>query len=61
MKKKKLSLNTLKVKSFVTDLEADQANTAKGGFSEPPYCFTFPPQCPTVAPQVSCARVCILP
>jgi len=31
MKNKKLNLNELKVKSFVTDLGAEKANTAKGG------------------------------
>lgn len=31
MKNKKLSLNGLKVKSFVTDLHATDADTVKGG------------------------------
>jgi len=31
MKNKKLNLNELKVKSFVTDLEAGKENTVRGG------------------------------
>lgn len=32
MKNKKLSLNELKVKSFVTEFENDEIGTVKGGF-----------------------------
>ena len=35
MKTKKLNLNTLKVQSFVTDIEKDTVETIKGGFGDP--------------------------
>ena len=31
MKNKRLSLDSLEIKSFVTSMEGDQANTVKGG------------------------------
>lgn len=44
MKNKKLNLNELKVKSFVTDLEKSSANTAKGGLETWAPCITQPIQ-----------------
>ncbi|MGB3463839.1 MAG: pinensin family lanthipeptide [Cyclobacteriaceae bacterium] len=53
MKSKKLNLNELKVKSFVTEFDGEKQNTAKGGLPIPyiPYtigtCSTRDPQdCP---------------
>jgi len=39
---KKLNLNELKVKSFVTDLEKDKENTVKGGYVQPDTNKNFP-------------------
>jgi len=46
MKNKKLNLNELKVKSFVTDLENEKEKTVKGGgpFDTPVH--SFPLGCP---------------
>ena len=38
MKNKKLKLNELKVKSFLTDFEREKANTAKGGYPASFFC-----------------------
>ncbi len=46
MKSEKLSLGTLKVQSFVTELTGSRVKTAKGGFDgpsdAPPFCDSFP-------------------
>ena len=37
MKKKNLNLDSLKVESFVTDLEQEISNTVKGGTADPTF------------------------
>lgn len=55
MKKNKLSLKGLSVKSFVTDMDDEATQTAKGGFSS----FTFAHVCYTYNLIDSCGQVCI--
>lgn len=46
--KKKLSLNELKIKSFVTDLDSQSSQEIYGGSSCPPQCpASYYPHCPS--------------
>jgi len=47
MKNKKMNLNELKVKSFVTGFEDVESNTVKGG-------VTAFPACRSISPNTSC-------
>jgi hypothetical protein len=44
MKNKKLNLEDLKVKSFVTEIQDEMSETAKGGFSDGTPCNTQEPE-----------------
>jgi hypothetical protein len=44
MKNKKLNLGDLKVKSFVTEIQDETSETAKGGFSAGQICNTNEPE-----------------
>ena len=59
MKKKKINLQKLQVESFVTDMKQEETLTAKGGFSNPPACFTIAQACPTLNYLDSCGNFCI--
>ncbi|MGB3463840.1 MAG: pinensin family lanthipeptide [Cyclobacteriaceae bacterium] len=54
MKNKRLNLNELKVKSFVTLLEADKADMANGGGS-----LTAQLYCPSIQTALICESFCI--
>lgn len=53
MKNEKLNLNELKIKSFVTNVEAPKVDTVKGGLKPATIEFmcTIPPVCPTAEPH----------
>jgi hypothetical protein len=61
MKKQKLSLNSIKVQSFVTELNQSEAQAVHGGTgnSANPVCMSQVPACQTAA--CSIVNVCITP
>lgn len=60
MEKQKLSLNSIKVQSFVTALDASEAKTVQGGQQTfNPVCLSEVPACQTAA--CSIVNICITP
>lgn len=61
MKNKKINLEDLKVKSFITDLKGENLHTAKGGGGGGPLHSLACPTGVWGGTAGSCVRVCLVP